>query len=168
MPSWSRGFSTAPHSIRGPAGSAPSGSGGAVTVLHSRVERDRGGARCPLRVDYQTKQRKFLGALVDLASSDGLEIGASDLPTVPATLGRCDFADFRSAEELVRRLNVPPGTVVPVTFIVRRDTPLPEQIAKRFDYVIACHVIEHVPNMIGYLREVATLGLIDIQDSQAG
>jgi SAM-dependent methyltransferase len=109
------------------------------------------------RADYQSKRLKFLSALVNLPASEGLEIGACDLPTVPANIGGCSFADIRSSEEMIQMWNLPPSTVVPIKFLLDRTTPLYLQIAQRFDYVVACHVLEHVANPIGYVKELALL-----------
>lgn len=107
------------------------------------------------RSDYQAKRLEFLRRVVDLAATRGLEIGAGDLPTVPATVGSCEFADLRSAEELARLWRLPADAVVPVNFLLNPATPVDQQIRRRFDYVVACHVLEHIPNPLGYLEELA-------------
>jgi glycosyltransferase involved in cell wall biosynthesis/SAM-dependent methyltransferase len=109
------------------------------------------------RADYQIHRLSFLKTFVDLEQSEGLEIGACDLPTVPSDLGQCEFADFRSTEDLIRTFNLPPETVVPVKYILQRQLDLHLQIDRQFDYVILCHVIEHVPNVIDYLKSLSKL-----------
>ena len=109
------------------------------------------------RSDYQAKRLAFLRQLLDPAVSQGLEIGACDLPTVSASIGPCEFADYLSTEDLIRRWNLPASTVAPVSFVVDRAVPPEKQIAKRFDYVVACHVLEHVTNPIGYIEELSRL-----------
>lgn len=109
------------------------------------------------RQDYQVNRLSFLKKWVNLKESEGLEIGACDLPTVPREIGNCEFADFRSAEEMIRLWNLPPETVMPVTYILKRDTQIHLQIDKKFDYVVLCHVIEHIPNPIGYIEDLQKL-----------
>lgn len=109
------------------------------------------------RQDYQVNRFKFLKKWVELKESEGLEIGACDLPTVPKEVGNCEFADFRSAEEMIRLWNLPPETVMPVTYILKRDSKIHRQIDKKFDYVVLCHVIEHIPNPIGYIQDLQKL-----------
>lgn len=109
------------------------------------------------RADYQIKRRKFLAQLVDIDADEGLEIGACDLPTVTPDGGRCEFADWRSKEEVIKLWGLPPETVVPVTYILDRNLPVDRQICKQFDYIVACHVLEHIPNPIGYIKELARL-----------
>lgn len=109
------------------------------------------------RASYQAKRLDFLKTVTNPALGRGLEIGACDLPTIPASLGPCEYADFRSARQMIELWNLPPETVVPVRYIVKRDQPLSAQIDERFDYVVACHVIEHVPDPIGYIIELGKL-----------
>ncbi len=109
------------------------------------------------RESYQVKRLEFVKSVVDVFRGHGLEIGACDLPTVPSYVGSCDFADFRSAEEMIKLWSLPPETVVPVNFILNREERICDQIDKRFDYIIACHVIEHVANPIGYIQDLQKL-----------
>ncbi|MEP0883663.1 class I SAM-dependent methyltransferase [Trichocoleus sp. ST-U3] len=109
------------------------------------------------RADYQLNRLQFLNNLVDLEKSEGLEIGACDLPTVSKEVGNCEFADFRSAEEMIRLWNLPPETVMPVKYILQRYSEVHTQINKKFDFVVLCHVIEHIPNVIGYIKDLHNL-----------
>ena len=107
------------------------------------------------RKSYQEKRLAFVKKFLDPANLKGLEIGACDLPTVQESV--CLFADFRTAEEMSTLWELPRETVMPVEFIVNRKRRLFDQIEEKFDYVIACHVIEHVANPIGYIQELAGL-----------
>lgn len=109
------------------------------------------------RNEYQDKRLRFLQSLVSLDAALGLEIGACDLPTVPHRLGRCQYADFRNADEMSRLWGRDRASVCDVNYVIGRHRPLSEQINERFDYVVACHVLEHVPNPIGYIKELADL-----------
>ncbi|MCC5617187.1 class I SAM-dependent methyltransferase [Nostoc sp. CHAB 5836] len=109
------------------------------------------------RVDYQLNRLQFLKKLVNLENSEGLEIGACDLPTVSKGVGKCEFADFRSAEEIVDLWNLPREAVMPVKYILQRDSKVHLQIDKKFDFVVLCHVIEHIPNVIGYILDLHNL-----------
>jgi SAM-dependent methyltransferase len=109
------------------------------------------------REDYRCKRRSFLCTLLDVSVCDGLELGACDLPTVQPDLGRCSFADVRSTDALISMWNLAPKDVVPVRFVIDPGNRLDDQIDERFDYIIACHVLEHVPNPIGYIEELSRL-----------
>lgn len=110
-----------------------------------------------VRDDYRTVRLEVLRDLVDIPSQVGLEIGAFDFPTVLPGTGRCAYADARSTEELARRFSVAIETIAPVTWVLERGTPLAEQIPQRFDYVVLCHVLEHVPEPIRFLNDVGAL-----------
>ncbi|MEH2282947.1 MAG: methyltransferase domain-containing protein [Nostoc sp.] len=109
------------------------------------------------RVDYQLNRLQFLNKLVNLENAEGLEIGACDLPIVTKQVGKCEFADFRSSEEMIDLWNLSPEAVMPVKYILQRDSKVHLQIDKKFDFVVLCHVIEHIPNVIGYIKDLHNL-----------
>ncbi len=104
------------------------------------------------------KREKML-ALVDPAHTSGLEIGPLDIPIVTREMGRVRYVDHVSTEEL--RVKNRENPFVDVDRIVEVDyvwgtKTLPELVASEspFDYVVASHVIEHVPDLVGWLEEV--------------
>lgn len=109
------------------------------------------------REEFQIRRFALLASAVDVNTSLGLEIGACDLPTVPRGVGSCRFADFRSAAELAERWSLPQKSVCDVNYLISRNYELAQQIPDRFDYVIACHVLEHVPDVIAYINELRNL-----------
>ena len=109
------------------------------------------------REDYRTMRLDVLRGLVHVERDLGLEVGAFDFPTVPPGVGRCEIADARTSEELSRLFSVPLENIAPVTWVLERGRPIAEQIPRRFDYVILCHVLEHVPEPIRFLNEIGAL-----------
>jgi SAM-dependent methyltransferase len=109
------------------------------------------------REEYRVARFALLRRLANVERAHGLEVGAFDFPTVPADFGRCEIADTRDPAAQARAFNVPVETIAPVDHVLERGRPLAEQIRKRFDYVILCHVIEHVPEPIRFLNDVAAL-----------
>lgn len=106
---------------------------------------------------YQEKRFRFLRRNISRYNVKGLEIGACHLPTVPSDFGICRFADFRTADEMASLWHIDRHNVCDVDYVISRDRKFSEQIHDRFDYVIACHVIEHVPNPIGYINDLAQI-----------
>lgn len=104
----------------------------------------------------------LLLSLVNLSGA-GLEIGPSYSPLVPKSSGRrIETLDHASAPELRERYRT--AANVDVTKIEEVDyvsdgRPLVEIINRvsYYDYIIASHVIEHTPDMLGFLTDCQTL-----------
>lgn len=107
------------------------------------------------------RQRFLIGPL-DL-NGRGLEIGPSYNPTVAKKFGaRVDVLDHANQEDLIRKYKAIGGVdinnIEEVDFVSdgRRMT---EVIGERnaYDWIIASHVIEHTPDMIGFLLDCQDL-----------
>lgn len=109
------------------------------------------------RNTYSETRYRQLSSVIRTRDLIGLELGACDLPTVSPAQGVCHYADFRTAEEMSALWGLPAESICPVEYVISRDAPLPQQIEVRFDYVIACHVIEHVPDVITYINDLRCL-----------
>jgi SAM-dependent methyltransferase len=97
------------------------------------------------------------------SSGIGLEIGASYSPVAPKSSGlNVRVADYIDETELRRKYQnaagVDIGRIEPVDYVLGART-LGEAIAERshFDYIIASHVIEHVPDLLGFLLDCQAL-----------
>jgi len=89
----------------------------------------------------------------------GLEIGALDNPIARREVGTVYYADYCSTDQLrENHRNTPTvkiNNIVQVDFVTNGgpiSDVVPESI--RFDYVLASHVIEHVPDIISWLQDV--------------
>jgi SAM-dependent methyltransferase len=97
---------------------------------------------------------------VDIAHQRGLEIGPLVHPVITPDLGSIHYADHASNDELRRKYAGDPGVdesaITPVDFVWGAMT-LAEctAAAAPFDYVVASHVLEHVPDLVGWLHEIA-------------
>jgi SAM-dependent methyltransferase len=103
----------------------------------------------------QDRRARLLGQ-IDYANSLGMEIGALHSPTVSRAEGRVIYVDYMPTEMLRAKLRHPgvsPADVVEVD-VVWGDYPLREALGEPADYVVACHVIEHVPDLIGWLLQI--------------
>ena len=101
-------------------------------------------------------------ALIDVAEGRGLEIGALMNPILDKRSSRVEYVDRASTEELRRwyAINdkVDPTKLVEVDHVWGSQT-LFECVGGRriYDYVVASHVIEHVPDLFGWLTEIASV-----------
>jgi SAM-dependent methyltransferase len=92
----------------------------------------------------------------------GLEIGPSHNPLLPKSQGhRVETVDYANAEHLrekYRALNIDISHIEEVDYVSGGDSIL-ETIGKpgRYDYIVASHVIEHVPDLVGFLRDCEQL-----------
>jgi predicted SAM-dependent methyltransferase len=104
-----------------------------------------------------TRQEKIL-VCIDPATQLGLEIGALSKPIVTPGMGDIRYVDHATTEELRQKYaadpNVETEQIVDVSY-VWGEKSLHELVeGVTFDYVIASHVIEHVPDLVGWLKEI--------------
>lgn len=99
---------------------------------------------------------------IDIANGRGLEIGPLASPVVPRKLGDVYYVDHLATDDLVAKYsgdpNVDERLIVSTDFVWGSNT-LAEAVGALapFDYVVASHVLEHVPDMVGWLDEVAAV-----------
>lgn len=104
------------------------------------------------------RRRAEVAKHLDWSIASGLEIGPLDAPVVTNDHGNIKYLDCVSYNELVRRHSKRRNAdkFVALDYVVSSDSDF-RVIDEKFDYVIACHVIEHVPDMIGWLNRVKEL-----------
>ncbi len=113
---------------------------------------------------HHPSRRARLLAHLDVTAGRGLEIGPLDSPI--ASKEECDvmYVDIHHAEGLRDFYSAHPG--FPVEDIIEVDVALIQEGRTRSlaeaiessiprDWVVASHVIEHVPDVIGWLKDVA-------------
>lgn len=106
------------------------------------------------------RRGKLLHA-VDVSNTVGLEVGPLDHPIVSKSEGSVFYVDHASRPDLAAKYANDPNVadvakIVEVDFVWGVNSlrqAIPPHLS--FDYVIASHVIEHVPDVIGWLREVS-------------
>ena len=109
--------------------------------------------------------RGRLPDLIDVASGRGLEIGALDRPIITRGMGSIEYIDRAPRAELQAwyggHEGVDSDRIVEVDHIWGGQSLL-ECVggARAFDYLVASHVIEHVPDVFGWLGEIADV-LVD-------
>lgn len=106
------------------------------------------------------RREKLLGGLV-LRSQIGVEIGALCRPIVRPEDGNIIYVDHADTAALKRKYkddpNVDVTTIVDVGAVWGQSTLHDALGGKYVDYVVASHVIEHVPDLIGWLQELAAI-----------
>lgn len=112
------------------------------------------------------RRQALLWGLFDFARGRGLEIGPLHSTGVPADHADVRYLDVFDRPTLVRNYADDPGVpteLIPevdfVLFDGTRVRSIPETVAgtEPFDWVMASHVIEHVPDVIGWLSELASV-----------
>ena len=99
---------------------------------------------------------------IDAAHSRGLEIGPLNRPVVSRDLGPVEYIDRASTEELRKWYSINPEVNIDEIVQVDHvwgDQTLAECVGSEgaYDYLVASHVIEHVPDLFGWLREIASV-----------
>ncbi len=107
-----------------------------------------------------TDRRAILLEGLDLGATQGLEIGPLHNPILAKSEARVLYVDHVGTEALREKYrgdpNVPAERIVAVDLVWNGD--LNEACGgRRFDYVVASHVIEHVPDLIGWLSQLKSV-----------
>lgn len=95
------------------------------------------------------------------STQKGLEIGPLNKPVVTKyeSNGMIKYVDHKTTEDLRKKYandkSVDVAEIVSIDYVWGVNTLLELVAGDQFHYVIASHVIEHVPDMIGWLKEVA-------------
>jgi SAM-dependent methyltransferase len=108
-------------------------------------------------------------ACLDVTTMRGLEIGPLASPRVLKDQGPVLYADHTDAEGLRRKYAADPtmrrrlSEIVEVDYVLAGDQPLHEAVAldAPFDYVIASHLIEHIPDPVSWLADIASTLRVD-------
>lgn len=102
---------------------------------------------------------------IDLRTMRGLEIGPLASPVVRKDEGEILYVDHTNAEGLRAKYATDPGMqgrlddIVNVDYVIQPGQPLSDLVRPHlpFDYVIASHLIEHVPDVVGWIQDVGSI-----------
>lgn len=97
---------------------------------------------------------------IDISKGKGLEIGPLTSPILRKNEANIFYLDHMSTADLKKKYKNEPVTleqIVDVDYVLK-DNDLVKTVGRgKFDYVIASHVIEHIPDMLGWLKQVETI-----------
>jgi ubiquinone/menaquinone biosynthesis C-methylase UbiE len=101
-------------------------------------------------------------AEIDVGHMRGLEIGPLASPRVRKDEGPVRYVDHASAADLKQKYATDQGMrgrlddIVDVDYVLGETTTIAEAVAgdAPFDYVIASHVIEHIPDPVGWFADL--------------
>ena len=103
------------------------------------------------------QRRKLIQRKIPIKKARILEIGALDCPTFGPQEVNVKFMDWFTTEENVALMEKTkhhnPKSVVPVNYPIKK-TAFSEELDQKFDLIIANHVIEHIPDVIGWINEL--------------
>ena len=99
---------------------------------------------------------------IDVTTGKGLELGPLTKPIVSRDAGTIHYLDHVGTDALRARYASHDGfdieAIVPIDFVIGDGTIQSAVGATApFDYVVASHVIEHVPNLVGWLHDVRSV-----------
>lgn len=106
-------------------------------------------------------RKEKLFCKINLKNKKGLEVGALDHPTLMPGEGDIEYLDYTTTEALRKAHANNPFVKVDQIVQVKHvwgEEDLSVSVGKEvYDYVIASHVIEHVPDVITWLREISSI-----------
>jgi SAM-dependent methyltransferase len=102
-------------------------------------------------------------ACIDITNMRGLEIGPLAAPRIRKSEGNVRYVDHADAEELRHKYAADPDMkdrlheIVEVDYVVGKDQEVLDVVSHDapFDYVVASHLIEHIPDPVGWLADMA-------------
>ena len=105
-------------------------------------------------------RREKLLCNIDVARCLGVEIGALCRPLITHQDGHVFYVDHADTATLRQKYRTDPDVDVDALVDVDAvwgERPLAEVLEQRVDYIVASHVVEHVPDLISWLGELASI-----------
>lgn len=108
-----------------------------------------------------TRKEKILRH-IDIASSRGIEIAPLVNPVIEKSDGDVYYVDHATTDELKQKFrddkNINTEMICHVDYVWGEQT-LSEAVGSSglFDYCVSSHVIEHVPDLVSWLREISEI-----------
>ncbi len=102
-------------------------------------------------------RRSFLLKHIKL-SRKGLEIGPYDYPTIFKSEADISYLDWKTRAQLIAECHSQDeiGSIPEIDYIVASNNYM-QYVPDKFDYIIANHVLEHIPNLIQWLSNITEM-----------
>ena len=108
-------------------------------------------------------RKRFLDTFDKILGLKGLEIGALNSPIIQSEdvvdRGKIFYLDHLSTKELREKYRADPSVnidnIVNVDFVCPDGDFVKAVAGNPFDYIVASHVIEHVPNILKFFQDAA-------------
>jgi Methyltransferase domain len=104
--------------------------------------------------EFEPRKKHFM-KYIDPARTRGLEIGPLDLPMIEPQEGHCEFADYHSTDKLKHMAAELSGTnpdfVPDIDYVIAQGY---DAVPRDYDWIAAANILEHVADVIGWLRTV--------------
>ncbi len=103
-----------------------------------------------------TRQERIIEK-IDRKKGVGLELGPLTTPILTKDQANISYADHMSLAELKKKYAHEPvelEKIISPDFIINKPTLKQSVGNKKFDYVLASHVIEHIPDMVSWLKDI--------------
>jgi hypothetical protein len=98
---------------------------------------------------------------IDIHLARGLEIGPLVWPIVRKSEGNITYVDHADTETLRRKYANDPGVpgeqIVEVDAVWGAQTLVEAVGGRKFEYIVASHVVEHIPDLIGWICELVAV-----------
>jgi predicted SAM-dependent methyltransferase len=127
-----------------------------VTEIYKKLKRVLNPIMTWLGMNIHGRRKSILTGTIKIKNRKGLEIGPLDKPLVAREDGSIKYLDYISREELIARHanTCDPAKIVPIDYVNPPQNDISRLIEEKFDYIIACQVIEHIPNLIAWLQDL--------------
>jgi SAM-dependent methyltransferase len=110
---------------------------------------------------WQNHRRKKILKYIDTPGGAGLEIGAGYMPLFPKRMGfNVKTLDYVSQEDLRQKYtnaDVNISGLEEVNFVWNGEPYAEVTRGEHFNWIVASHVIEHVPDFIGFINNCASI-----------
>jgi SAM-dependent methyltransferase len=110
-------------------------------------------------VPIRKKRQNCIEKTIDVSKAKVLEIGAFDYPTYTKERIDISFMDWFAPEEHFAAHATAPErakNAIAVDYVIKNKN-FSHQISKKFDLVIANHVVEHIADLIRWLQNISSV-----------